>query len=101
MPPPGSARNNVIWFGPVTMAVTGAPGLVLPSETLVHGRHPVSALPDVVYTPPAESARNNVTRFGAATTAVTGAPGVLIPSETLVHRGSPDGPSFVMTFCVI
>src|SRR5918995_4036247 len=89
MPPPRSARNNVIWFGPVTMAVIGVPGLVPPSETLVHGRHPVSALPQVVYTPPPGSARNNVIWFGPVTTAAIRAPGVLLPSETLVHGRQP------------
>ena len=39
------------------MEAIGAPGVVLPSDTLCHGPHPASVLPDVAYTPPAGSAR--------------------------------------------
>jgi hypothetical protein len=48
MPPPGSERTRVMRFDPVTTAAIGAPGVVLPSDTLVHGLQPSATLPEVV-----------------------------------------------------
>src|SRR5918912_3490027 len=89
MPPPGSERTSVMRFDPVITPAIGAPGVVLPSETLVHGRQPCTALPDVVKTPPEGSARNSATRSVPVTRAAIGAPGVVLPSETLVHGRHP------------
>jgi hypothetical protein len=75
--------------GAVTTAVMRAPGVVLPSDTLVHGAQPSPAFPDVVKTPPPGSARNSVTRFVALRTAVTGPPGIVLPSDTLVQGVHP------------
>ena len=70
-------------------AEIGPPGMVLPSETLVHGRQPSFALPDVVNTLPPGSARKSAMRLGAMSTAVMWPPGALAPSDTLVHGRQP------------
>src|ERR1700691_180932 len=76
-------------------AVTGAPGAVLPCDTLDQGPQPSAGLPHVVYTPPPGSARNNVMIPSVPSTAVTGAPGAVLPCGTLNQgpqpwTGSPD-----------
>ncbi len=89
IPPPGSARNSAIWSLLTATAVTPAPGVVLPSETLLHNSHPVLELPVVLKTAPVESATNSAKCSWPLRTTAIWAPGLACPPDTPVHGAQP------------